>query len=117
MKRLLLGVMLMLGLHGQTTHQATLIWTDPGNPVGTTYNIYRQASACPSQVITSTTGFTRLNSTPVTGLTFVDTPLTVGSSYCYVVTAMVGTLESAPSNGAGGTPFPFSPVNLQITVK
>ncbi|MDE1766546.1 MAG: hypothetical protein KGI27_09810 [Thaumarchaeota archaeon] len=118
MKKLLTLALLLIGvLHTQTAHQVILTWTDPNNPQGTQYNVYRQTSACPAQAPTTTDGFTKINLTPVSGLTYVDTPVQVGVVYCYLVTAASGTVESGPSPDAGATPLPFSPVTLQITVK
>lgn len=101
----------------QTAHTVTLTWTDPNNPAGTQYNIYRQTAGCPATAPTTTAGFTKLNVAPVTGLTFADSPVLVGTVYCYVVTATNGAVESGPSPDVGATPLPFSPVTLQITVK
>ena len=116
-KALILAGLMALALRGQTPHTVTLSWTDPNNPTGTQYNVYRQTSACPATAPATVAGFTKLNSTPVTGLSFVDTPVLVGTTYCYVVTATNGTVESGPSPDAGAAPLPFSPASLQITVK
>lgn len=117
MKKLLILSLLVLACLGQTAHKVVLNWTDPNNPAGTQYNIYRQTSACPAQAPTTTQGFTKLNPTPATGLTYTDTPVQVGVVYCYLVTATNGTVESGPSPDAGATPIPFSPVTLQITAQ
>lgn len=120
MRKLLITSTLMLGLAGllkaQTQHSATLSWTDPSNPTGTTYNVYRQTSACPATEPTSLAGFTKLNTSIVTGLTFTDSTVTPGS-YCYLVTAVVGSAESGPSPDAGASVLPFAPVSLTIVVK
>lgn len=117
MKKLLLAGVLVLAGKAQTAHQVTLLWGDPNNPAGTEYNVYRQASACPTAPPTTLVGFTKINPAPVSGLTFTDTPVAVGTAYCYVVTALVGSDESGPSPDAGATPLPFSPASLQVTVR
>lgn len=101
----------------QTPHTVTLTWTDPNNPTGTMYNVYRQPSACPATPPVSTSGFTKLTTTPQSGFTYTDSGVLVGTVYCYLVTATNGTAESGPSPDAGATPLPFSPATLQITVK
>jgi fibronectin type 3 domain-containing protein len=57
-----------------------------------TYNVYR-ASSCAGH-------FALINSAPVTGTSYIDNFSAVGAAYCYQVTAVLGGLESAPSNQA-----------------
>lgn len=57
-----------------------------------TYNVYR-AATCPGH-------FTRVNTVPVTGTSYVDTNAATGAAYCYQVTAVLSGVESAPSNQA-----------------
>jgi hypothetical protein len=78
-------------LKARAQHTATITWT---NSVDTPQsNIYRAARQCPS---TAPTGFTKLNSTPVTTGTFADAAPLIGLS-CYYVTATSNGLESVPS--------------------
>jgi hypothetical protein len=79
-----LAAILILAAPARAQHTATLTWT---NSVDTPQsNIYRAAGQCPS---TAPTGFTKLNSTPVTTGTFSDaapliTALTSANEY-YVI--------------------------------
>jgi hypothetical protein len=118
MTKVLLGLLVLAGLAlGQVglLHSISLAWTDPNNPAGTTYNVYRQNSGCPTTQPVSTSGFTKLNASPVSTLTFSDSPVVVGTTYCYIVTAVSAGAESGPSPDAGATPIPFSPATLQLT--
>jgi len=118
MKRLiLLLACFALAVCAQPTHSVTLTWTDPYNPTGTTYNIYRQTGTCPTTPPTSTTGFTLLNTAPISGLTFIDTAVTVTTTYCYIATAVYMAAESVPSPDKGVTLLPFSPATLTISLK
>ena len=72
-------------------HAANLSWT-ASTTANVTYNVYRAT--------TSTGPFTTpLNSSPITGTTYVDTTVQAGQAYYYVVTAVAadGT-ESADSS-------------------
>lgn len=119
-KILLLGALLASGLAAQSTHSVTLTWTDPNNPSGTTYNVYKMAAACPALPPATvaqalTVGFTKLNSAAITTLTSTDTAVSSGGTYCYVITAVSGSTESNPSPQAGATVLPFSPASLTLT--
>lgn len=95
----------------QTTHSATLTWTDTLNPAtGTTYNIYRATGLC-----SGTPTFSKLASA-VAAKTYADSTVTPGN-YCYEVTATVNGVESAPSNTALATVPAFAPTSLTITVQ
>lgn len=74
-------------------HQAVLTWTDSLNPSGTQYNVYRTAGA-PNGTIISCTNFIRLNGNPVSALTYTDTTIVSGYSYCWEVRAINGSGES-----------------------
>lgn len=94
-------------------HSAVLTWGAASDAtVGSTYNVYRAAAVCPASGIA---GVTFIKEGNTSALTFTDSTVVVGSSYCYYVTQMVGTAESAPSNTAGGTVRP-STVTIQIVV-
>lgn len=69
------------------------------NPVegASGYNIYRSTS--------SGTGYTKIGSnTTSSAITYEDKPLTNGTTYYYVVTAIVNGVESENSNEASATP-------------
>ena len=100
------------------SHYVTLTWTDTANPTGTQYNVYRLTGTCPvtPPTLSSLEGFTVLNATPLTVLTYKDSAVTGGTSYCYFTTAVSGTNQSAPSNTVPGTvPTLFAPF-IQVTV-
>jgi hypothetical protein len=95
-------------------HSASLTWTaSPDATVNPTigYNVYRLAGACPA---TGTTGFTKLNATPLTNTAFSDTNVGLGN-FCYYVTATLNGVESVPSNTAPAVILPGSPTLLKIT--
>jgi hypothetical protein len=90
-----------------------LTWTASTTP-GVSYNAYRATSTCAQ----ATTG-TKLNSTPITALTYTDPDVPVGT-LCYWTTAFLtasATQESVPSNKAEVTIItqPNPPQNLQVT--
>lgn len=98
MKRLLVVLFLLcagpvLAQQQPWDDKVSLSW-DAGASPNVTYNVYRRQGAC------STAGqFTKINTTPVTPLTFLDTNVSAGTTYCYVVTSVdVGGIESVPSN-------------------
>ena len=85
-------------------HNASLAWTDALNPTGTTYNVYREPVAC-----SAAPGGTNVQiATGLTTLTYVDSAIQSGASYCYRVTAFNG-FESGFSN-AVTVSFPAAPV-------
>jgi len=106
---------------GGAAHCISLSWnasTDLSNPpaAGSGYYVYKLTGTCPA----TATGFTKLTTTLVTTLNYVDATVVFGSSYCYYVTAF-STNESMPSNMAGGTVSgggvtPATPQNVQATV-
>lgn len=77
-------------------HSVTLRWTPSRDP-NTTVNIYRETKVCPPSV-TSTNGFTKIASNYPAGGPFTDPSVTIGVTYCYVVTAVAAGSESLPSN-------------------
>lgn len=86
-----------------TAHSVALSWAAPQTSLTLTgYNVYRIAGSCPASP--SITAFTKLNTTPLTGIAFTDTTVTAGSIYCYTVTALTAGGES----GSAGT--------LQVTI-
>jgi hypothetical protein len=96
--------------HGQTsTRSVVLNWTDTANPAGVTYNVYRAPSAC-----TGTPAFARITS-GVIPKTFTDANVPYGT-YCYVVTAVGGGIESAYSPTAGTAVGPYAPSGLTLSV-
>ena len=90
-----------------TVHSVVLTWLASAD-AGVAYNVYRLAGTCPSS---GTAGFTLLASA-VTALTYTDTTVTVGSSFCYYATATLNGLESVPSNLAPAVIIPAPPTSL-----
>ncbi|HVW08647.1 MAG TPA: beta-propeller fold lactonase family protein [Bryobacteraceae bacterium] len=77
------------------SHQATLNWIASTTP-SVTYNVYRGSQ--------SGGPYSKINPAPVVPLTYVDTAVTAGQTYYYVVTAVASSgLESGYSNEASGT--------------
>ena len=96
MKRiaLLLALALALGaMPARAQNNVRVNWTassDAGGNPSLIYNVYR-AGSCPGQ-------FTKLNSAPLSGTSYLDTNVAVGAVYCYQVTAVLNGIESIPSN-------------------
>ena len=93
-----------------TPGQATLAWNaSPDTVAG--YNVYR--------ALTANGSFSKLNSSPVTTLSFVDSIVTRQTTYFWCVTAQTATgLESPCSNVVSAT-IPKGvapPVTLTITI-
>jgi fibronectin type 3 domain-containing protein len=91
-----------VGLHGQqkknlkvtaTAHSVTLNWTQSTVPAGapavTSNNVYRGATSGSETALSSSVGAI---------VTYTDTTVTAGSSYCYEVTAVNSAGESPKSN-------------------
>ncbi len=95
-----------------TGHQTTATWKAPNDATTTTtYNIYRTGAACPAGGGVGTLSFVKLNTAPITALTYIDTTIGVGA-WCYYVTAVTSGFESFPSTTSGGTALPESPQTL-----
>ncbi len=112
---LVVALVVAVGCHGQvpaaTQHSVTLSWTAPsaGSAWGgcTTalpcvYAVYRcagTATSCPAPP-TSSTSWAEIT-TPTTrpsGTTYVDTAVTGGTAYTYVVETVQASTNSGPSN-------------------
>lgn len=92
------------------TRKVTLTWTDTVNPAATTYTVKRAAGLC-----TGTPTFATL-ATGIATKTYEDTTVSIGN-YCYVVTATLAGLESAPSNAAGAAVLPRPPLVSEVRVE
>lgn len=102
--KLLPAVLLLFPLAALAANTATLSWQAPttfsdGSPVGSTpitYNVYQglqgQAKTKTQSAVTQTSAT-------------VSSGLAAGNTYCFTVTAVANSLESAPSNEACKT-FP-----------
>jgi hypothetical protein len=97
-------------------HSAILKWnasSDAAANPSLSYNVYRFQGPCPTG---STPTFTKVNTAPVTALTYTDTSLALGN-VCYYVTATLNGAESAPSASAGGTVPPAGVLTITVTVQ
>jgi hypothetical protein len=118
MKRLLL-LMVSGVLFAQTQiHSVTLRWKDSANPPGTTYNVYKVSGACPSTAPTigNFGSFVKINTAPVPTMIYQDFAVSPGNSYCYFVTAVSATAESAPSGEIGSGTVPGSLIVVKLSV-
>jgi hypothetical protein len=110
----ILALALSLATPVRAQHSASLTWgASPDAAANPTlsYNVYRLSGACPTS---GTAGFTKLNTTPVTTLTFTDSTIALGNA-CYYVTATLNGAESVPSNTASAVVLPGVPTLLKIT--
>jgi fibronectin type 3 domain-containing protein len=95
MKKAILGLILSLVAASLVfaAPSVTITWTASTGTGITGYNVYRITGVCPSVI--SLSAFTKLTATPQTALTYTDTTVVDGGSYCYTVTALTSTQESA----------------------
>lgn len=91
-------------------HSVTLEWTSSPD-AGVTYNIYRAAVSCPTSGIPSAP--TKIG-TGINLLTYTDSAVSVGSTYCYYATASLSGLESVPSNTVQAVILPSPPTALVV---
>jgi hypothetical protein len=105
---MLIMLALVIPLAAQASHSVTLTWVDTQNPTGTTYNVKRATGTC-----TGTPSFSTISSA-VAVKTYTDSTVTVGN-YCYIVTAVFSSIESAPSYSVNPVVGPFT-VTLSAVV-
>jgi hypothetical protein len=122
MKRalLLISAFLILAIGTQAqTHQAILSWTASPTTGVTGYNVYKITGVCPVNPTLGAFG-PKLSSTTATVLSYTDTAITPGTTYCYVVTAFTaggesnfsGSLQATvPVFTASTAPAPPGPLN------
>lgn len=108
----ILGLALLAApLNAQTQHRVVISWTDTVNPSGTVYSVYRATAACSANPT-----LTKLTS-GLTAMTYTDSTVTPGTTYCFAVTANGPGGESAFSNEAGAViPTPPNAVTITVTV-
>lgn len=115
----LLALFLVVPVPAQAAHNAVITWNASvdaaANPT-LTYNIYKLAGACPATAPTTvgTGGFAKVNSSPIAGLTFTDSPLPIGA-VCYYGTAVLNGAESVPGSTGGGIVSPSS-ITIRINI-
>lgn len=109
MRNLLTAVaVLLFGGMAFGQHSGVLTWT-ASTDSGVTYNIYRAAAAC-----STTPTLTKIASS-VAATTYTDSAVTVGTTYCWGVTASLNGQESAMSNTAGGV-IPVAGATVLVVV-
>ena len=88
----------VLTLTGTGTHDVILDWSASSSSGIMGYYVFRGTSP-------GGEGSTPLNSTPVSGTSYVDQSVSAGATYYYVITAVAenGVTQSAPSNEASAT--------------
>lgn len=95
-------------------HFVVLTWQAPADATaGSLYNIYRATGGCPASGL-GTLAFSKIGS-GLSALTFTDSSVVVGNSYCYYGTQTQGSVEAAPGNTAGGTIRP-STITIQLVL-
>ena len=98
----------------QATRQVELAW-DASTSAGVTYNIYRSEVTGGCVGVPQDPTCIKLNSTPISVLTFTDTGVPIGKSYFYTTTAFRNTLESIHSGEAEANLIPPAPPsNLRL---
>lgn len=111
MKRLFLFFIAVLAMAQTASHSVTITITDNNNPAGTGYNVYRAMGACVVPPSGSTAA--PLLGPPIASdigtKSYVDSPVAVGNSYCYAVTAVINGTESPQSNQVTVMATPFAP--------
>jgi hypothetical protein len=81
---------------GAVAHYATLNWTASTSTGISGYNVYRATT--PTAALANGL-YTKLNSSPVVGTTYIDTSVSAGVTYYYATTAVSNAgVESATSN-------------------
>ena len=95
MKRfLLLFALAAVSTMGALTPGVVLTWTDPGNATGTTWTLYRNAGAC-TTTFNTTTATTVTSGVALSTLTYTDSGVAFGQTYCYGIVAVLNGLQSA----------------------
>jgi endoglucanase len=105
----LAAFLLLCALTAEAQHSVVLAWT-ASTDTGSTYDIYRLSGACPTG---TPSGFTLLNTAPITGTTYTDSTVTPGT-YCYYATAVLGGQQSVPSNTVSVVILPAPPQGLKV---
>jgi hypothetical protein len=103
--RRLLFLALLLATVCEAQNAVSLSW-DASTTPGVTYNVYRKTGLC-----SGPSTLTKLNSVPVTALTFADLAAPFGR-VCYVVRAEIDSVESVDATLAVTLP-PAPPTNLR----
>ena len=94
MKYLLVVVFILASaIFAEAQHSVDLAWTASVD-TGVTYNIYRAPMRC---ALTNPASFAQVNPAPITALTYTD-PIATPGTYSYEATAVLGGLQSIPSN-------------------
>lgn len=90
-------------------HSVSLSWTaspDAASNITLAYNVYRGSGAGQETV--------KINTSPVTGTTFVDTNPPLGEDF-YIAKSVLNGVESIASNEATAVILPQPPTALTVT--
>lgn len=123
LSRVIIGTLIFVGtIMAQQARSVNLQW-EYSDRTGITFNVYRFDGPCPTSGV-APNPLTKLNTAPITELSYSDTTVVTGGKYCYAATAEANGLESVYSNTAEALLLPKPPgklqsivVTLQITVE
>lgn len=105
----------LAAISGPTVHQNTLTWGASSDATATDLaNVYSVAGGCPSGTLT-TSQFTLLKSGLAPSGPFVDGAVSPGKTKSYVVTNVIGGVETGVSNCVSGTTPTFPPQGAQVS--
>jgi hypothetical protein len=94
------------------TRSVVLNWTASTSTGGTlTYNVYRATATCATAAATN---FSKVGMASAGAVTYTDSAVAAGVTYCYYVTAYMNSLESVPSNKAEAAIIPLPPTALTV---
>ena len=112
-----LAIVFSLPVQAQTVvHKADLTWSMSPDAVADptlaiTYNVYRANGTCPADGSYPLATASKLAAN-LTTLSFSDTNVKVGQTYCYAITAVLGSAESGAQPSAGTIPLARIPVTV-----
>jgi hypothetical protein len=104
--------LLLMSTYSLAQHSITLTWTassDAAANPSMTYNVWRSSGVCgaASPMVQVATG--------LTALTYKDSAVAAAQTWCYGVTAQVGTAISPMSNEVAGT-VPLAGATVLVVV-
>jgi hypothetical protein len=101
---------------GPNQHGTSFIWTASADATtGTTSNVYKVAGSCPSSLVTSS--FKLLASNVAANGPYTDLAVVANQTNSYVVTNVIGGVETGVSNCVTFTTPNFPPQSLSGTAQ
>jgi len=97
-------------------HQVTLTWAASADSTSSkpgTVSVYRANEACPATVSATSSGFTAITTAAAASGPYTDSTVTAGT-WCYFVTATIGSATSPASNAVQAVLLPLAPSSLAI---